>query len=342
MITAVGIVITYASLFGLRREVFGLRPYKTQRAKSCPLALRRPGGFADGTARFHAGQCARRAGLSDIDYRAGSARRGAVARVDERRELSRYLVSALVFVGLLGTFAGLIITINGVKDAIQAIDINASFASFILQLDEPLRGMGTAFSSSLFGLGCSLGLGFIELQASRAQNRFVDELEDWLSAMARIGGDGSVQADKEPSTTVRSSGFDADTLASFAQHQRLLARAEADRIVLNNNLVSLVEVLDGIKTRFTGEQELLTRLVEQQEITQSALQHLAALAQSQAEQSDMHPLATQLEALGVQLAELSESPDARQESRHDLLQQALSNITHSLHRIQAQAREESE
>jgi ABC-type Fe2+-enterobactin transport system substrate-binding protein len=56
----------------------------------------------------------------------------------------------------------------------------------------------------------------------------------------------------------------------------------------------------------------------------------------------MHPLATQLEALGVQLAELSESLDARQESRHDLLQQALSNITHSLHRIQAQAREESE
>ena len=112
--------------------------------------------------------------------------------------------------------------------------------------------------------------------------------------------------------------------------------------MLNNNLVTLVEVLDGIKTRFTGEQELLTRLVEQQEITQSALQHLAALAQSQAEQSDMHPLATQLEVLGVQLAELSESLDARQESRHDLLQQALSNITHSLHRIQARAREESE
>ena len=342
MITAVGIVITYASLFGLRREVLWVEALQNPAGEELPVgpqAARRLSLMAPLASMLGNAQ-------DEPVYLTSTTVRvlldGVQSRVDERRELSRYLVSALVFVGLLGTFAGLIITINGVKDAIQAIDINASFASFILQLDEPLRGMGTAFSSSLFGLGCSLGLGFIELQASRAQNRFVDELEDWLSAMARIGGDGSVQADKEPSATVRSSGFDADTLASFAQHQRLLARAEADRIVLNNNLVSLVEVLDGIKTRFTGEQELLTRLVEQQEITQSALQHLAALAQSQAEQSDMHPLATQLEALGVQLAELSESLDARQESRHDLLQQALSNITHSLHRIQARAREESE
>ena len=112
-------------------------------------------------------------------------------RMDEGREMGRYIGNLLVFLGLLGTFWGLLQTVNAVGDTISGLatqggDAEDAIGQLIANLKEPLSGMGTAFSSSLFGLGGSLVIGFLDLQAGQAQNRFYSDLEDWLSGMATV------------------------------------------------------------------------------------------------------------------------------------------------------------
>lgn len=106
-------------------------------------------------------------------------------RLDEARDISRYMTGLLVFLGLLGTFWGLIETVSSVGGVIQGLktggDAGSMFDSLREGLAAPLSGMGISFSSSLFGLAGSLMLGFLDLQSSQAQNRFYTELEDWLS-----------------------------------------------------------------------------------------------------------------------------------------------------------------
>jgi hypothetical protein len=106
-------------------------------------------------------------------------------RLDEARDISRYMTGLLVFLGLLGTFWGLIETVGSVGHVIDSLkiggDAGAVFDSLKEGLAAPLSGMGISFSSSLFGLAGSLILGFLDLQSSQAQNRFYTDLEDWLS-----------------------------------------------------------------------------------------------------------------------------------------------------------------
>ncbi|MGF1649210.1 MAG: flagellar motor protein MotA [Hyphomicrobiaceae bacterium] len=113
------------------------------------------------------------------------------SRLDEARDTGRYLVGLLVFLGLLGTFWGLLATIQAVGGTIAALDTTVGDSAVVFQelksgLAKPLEGMGTAFASSLFGLSGSLVLGFLELQANQAQNRFYNELEEWLSGITEL------------------------------------------------------------------------------------------------------------------------------------------------------------
>ncbi len=119
-------------------------------------------------------------------------------RLDEARDTGRYLVGLLVFLGLLGTFWGLLDTINSVGTTINSLDTKGTDSVLMFEelksgLSGPLRGMGTAFSSSLMGLGGSLVLGFLDLQTSHAHNRFYNELEEWLSGITELtpGGEQS-------------------------------------------------------------------------------------------------------------------------------------------------------
>jgi hypothetical protein len=120
------------------------------------------------------------------------------SRLDEARDTGRYIVGLLVFLGLLGTFWGLLSTLQSVAAAIGSLDpkdganVNV-FSELKAGLTKPLEGMGTAFSSSLLGLAGSLVIGFLELQASHAHNRFYNELEEWLSGITELTP-GSVSA----------------------------------------------------------------------------------------------------------------------------------------------------
>ena len=120
-------------------------------------------------------------------------------RLDEARDISRYMTGLLVFLGLLGTFWGLIETVGSVGKVIDGLkvggDAGALFDTLKEGLAAPLGGMGISFSSSLFGLAGSLILGFLDLQSSQAQNRFYTDLEDWLASTVReYAGDTSAGA----------------------------------------------------------------------------------------------------------------------------------------------------
>jgi hypothetical protein len=116
---------------------------------------------------------------------------GIRSRLDESREISRYMVGLLIFLGLLGTFWGLLETISAVSTVIAGLEVTAQdvgtmFDELKAGLAGPLSGMGTAFSSSLFGLGGSLVLGFLDILAGHAQNRFFNGLEEWLSGVTQL------------------------------------------------------------------------------------------------------------------------------------------------------------
>ena len=113
-------------------------------------------------------------------------------RLDESREITRYMIGLLIFLGLLGTFWGLLKTVSSVGGTIDALSqagqaSEAVFAQFLDDLREPINGMGTAFSSSLLGLAGSLVLGFLDLRAGQAQNRFYNHFEEYLSRASELG-----------------------------------------------------------------------------------------------------------------------------------------------------------
>lgn len=113
------------------------------------------------------------------------------ARMAESGAFTRYFGRLLIFLGLLGTFYGLLLVVSDVGDAVRAVSATATgqaadATALMAAIEEPIQGMGTAFASSLFGLAGSLVIGFLELQASRAQNRFYNEIEEWLSSISRL------------------------------------------------------------------------------------------------------------------------------------------------------------
>jgi hypothetical protein len=146
-------------------------------------------------------------------------------RLDEARDISRYMTGLLVFLGLLGTFWGLIETVGSVGKVIDGLkvggDAGALFETLKGGLAAPLGGMGISFSSSLFGLAGSLILGFLDLQSSQAQNRFYTDLEDWLATTVREYGSETPAGDMQAAmdrlrTTVEEGGSSRSTTAAMA------------------------------------------------------------------------------------------------------------------------------
>jgi hypothetical protein len=168
-------------------------------------------------------------------------------RLDEARDISRYMTGLLVFLGLLGTFWGLIETVGSVGKVIDGLkvggDAGALFDTLKEGLAAPLGGMGISFSSSLFGLAGSLILGFLDLQSSQAQNRFYTDLEDWLA------------------TTVR--GYSSETGGASGELEAAVDRLRAAMEEGGGNratttaMASLAEAIQGLVTHMRTEQQMI-------------------------------------------------------------------------------------
>ena len=200
------------------------------------------------------------------------------SRLDESRDMSRYLIGLLIFLGLLGTFWGLLETVGAVGDTIGSLSIAAGdFASVFSDLKEglqsPLNGMSIAFSSSLFGLAGSLVLGFLELQASHAQNRFYNDLEEWLSSYTRLSS-GAGLAEGDQSVPAYVQALLEQTADSLESLQRTIARSEEGRGAAQNTLLALADKLSILTDQMKAEQGLMVRLAENQMEIRPVLQSL--------------------------------------------------------------------
>src|SRR5882672_2630900 len=233
---------------------------------------------------------------------------GIASRLDETRETSRYLIGLLVFLGLLGTFYGLLETVRSVGGVIGSLnigsgDLTRAFADLKAGLESPLHGMATAFSASLFGLAGSLVLGFLDLQAGQAQNRFYNDLEEWLSTYTRLssgqlgdGGEGSVPAYIQ--------ALLEQTADSMENLQRILARGEEGRIVANATLASLTDRLGVFGEQMKAGQMLMVRLAENQLELKPSLTRLADVAEGSLGHDDV--LRNHMRNIEAYLARLTE------------------------------------
>lgn len=204
---------------------------------------------------------------------------GIQSRIEESHDISRYLIGLLIFLGLLGTFWGLLGTVSAVGDTIASLSGAAGEPAGLFEelkqgLNAPLAGMGTAFSSSLFGLAGSLVLGFLELQAGQAHNRFVNDLEEWLSGVTRLSGGGGV-ADGEQSVPAYIQALLEKTADSLEQLQRTIARGENERKSIDQNLLTLTERIGTLTDQMRNEQTVFSRLVDTQTQMKAIMGQLA-------------------------------------------------------------------
>jgi len=257
-----GIIYIFRTVTVLAREVAWLEHF---RAGQPPISnIPEPRMLAPMASML--GDRSDRFSLSAISMR--SLLDGIAARLDESRDISRYMIGLLIFLGLLGTFWGLLQTIEAVSGVISELtvgskDLGPVFDDLKSGLQAPLSGMGTAFSSSLFGLAGSLVLGFLELQAGQAQNRFYNDLEDWLSGQTRLGT-GALSAESDQSVPAYVQALLEQTADSLENLQRTMQRGEESRIGANVSIIDLVGRLDTLTEQMKTEQDLMVKLAETQ------------------------------------------------------------------------------
>jgi len=265
----------------LRPEVIWLETYQTSRSRLAALPspkLLAPMAsmlaMREGRARGEARQVT----LSATGMR--SLLDGIASRLDESRELSRYMTGLLIFLGLLGTFWGLLKTVTSVSDVIGSMtlgngDMNLMFDQLKSGLARPLAGMGTAFSASMYGLAGALVLGFLDLTAGQAQNRFFNELEEWLAGLTRLSS--GLLSEGETSVPVYVQALLEQTAENMESLQRVLTRYEENRLQVDQAVMTLNERLGALADTMRANQHLMLRIAESQTALGPALNRLAEL-----------------------------------------------------------------
>ncbi len=207
------------------------------------------------------------------------------SRLDEARDLIRYLVGLLIFLGLLGTFWGLLETVTSVGEAIRGLDVTSAQSSSVFEelkngLQRPLAGMGLSFSSSLFGLAGSLILGFMDLKAAQAQNRFYHDLEDWLSTITDVQA-GTVDA-AGPGASAMPGFMRLDLQGLQRSLDRLGQQMEQGKGLAQSNgagpgtetIEQLADAVASLVAQMRDEQKMVRNWIQTQQVQQSEIQRL--------------------------------------------------------------------
>jgi len=204
------------------------------------------------------------------------------ARLEEGRDISRYLINVLIFLGLLGTFWGLLETVGSVGDAISTLNVGSEdfskvFDELKIGLEKPLAGMAIAFSSSLFGLSGSLILCFLDMQTGQAQNRFYMDLEEWLTTITKFSSSGPIGMSDHADHSVPAyvSALLEQTAESLDGLQRTLSRGEDKRGNAEAAMIAVSEKLAALTDQMRAEQDLMVKLVEGQMELKPVLQRMA-------------------------------------------------------------------
>jgi hypothetical protein len=252
-------------------------------------------------------------------------------RLDEHRDVSRYLVGLLIFLGLLGTFWGLLDTVSSAGKVIAGLqvggaDVGEVFERLKQNLQGPLAGMGTAFSSSLFGLGGALVLGFFDLQAGHAENRFFKEVEDWLAEATHLASPAFVEGEASgPAYIEALLEKSADSLEAL---ERLISRSEEERSGMREQLLVLTTRLAEVSDQIRAEQQLTKGLARQHQELQPLIARLTESIERGADsQEGLHEHLRSQEAA---LRGIAQGGSAAQRELLDELRQELRLMTRAL------------
>ncbi|MBX3578994.1 MAG: MotA/TolQ/ExbB proton channel family protein [Rhizobiaceae bacterium] len=253
----VGILLAFMQVLRLFREVRWVNSFRAGSETTQPVLLAPMKALLSRSSTVALSTSSMRSMLDSI-----------ATRLDESRDITRYLTGLLVFLGLLGTFWGLLATIGSIGDTIRALDPGSGDANDVLEalksgLAAPLAGMGTAFSSSLFGLAGSLVVGFLDLQAGRAQTRFYTELENWLSSVTDLSSDMQV-------VETGKSG-NSDEFRSLTERLRSIQEAGGSNQRVAQAMANLADGISGLVKNMRNEQQIMRDWVEAQSEEQKAL-----------------------------------------------------------------------
>jgi len=263
IVLAIGIILTFRQVIRLYPEVAWVNNF---RIADPGLALERHPTLLAPMAAILGGERSGRMSISQQTMR--HLLDSIATRLDEARDISRYMTGLLVFLGLLGTFWGLIETVGSVGKVIDGLkvggDAGALFDTLKEGLAAPLGGMGISFSSSLFGLAGSLILGFLDLQSSQAQNRFYTDLEDWLATTVRhYGADGAPSGD----------------LSAALDKLRVAVEDGGGSRGTTTAMANLAEAIQGLVAHMRTEQQMIREWAdgqgEQNREIRRLLEHLA-------------------------------------------------------------------
>ena len=328
MVFFIGVGTCFNQALSLIYSVQWIEGFTTQRAgheNSKPPQLLAPlAGLLRGRgARTQLGSAASRSILDSISM-----------RIDEQRELTRYITNMLIFLGLLGTFYGLATTVPALVQTIQSLSpaegesVVDTFSRLQKGLEGQLNGMGIAFASSLLGLAGSLLVGLLEVFSSRGQNRFYGELEDWLSSITRVGfAGGEGEGTGEQSMLGAMMDQMSEQMDGMARMYSQTSQGQAD---VETHLIKLTSTIEKLTHKLDqGQTEALERVAASQE------KMLARMGQGGGEGLDAESR-SRLRSIDVQMLRiLEEVSSGRQESigeiRSDLnnLSKAISSMARS-------------
>ena len=261
-VLCIGIILSFHRVIRLFPEVRWVNSF---RRADPGLALAREPTLLAPMAAMLGGERVGRVAISAQTMRAFLDSLG--TRLDEARDISRYLTGLLVFLGLLGTFWGLIETVGSVGGIINGLkvggDADTVFDALKQGLAAPLGGMGISFSSSLFGLAGSLVLGFLDLQTSQAQNRFYTELEDWLSTTVY----------DQAAEPIVAAGGTTEVRSAIDRMREALSEGGAGKNA-TNAMSSLAEAIQGLVQHMRTEQQMIRDWADAQAAQQNDIRRL--------------------------------------------------------------------
>lgn len=263
----IGVGFAFRRVLDLKVEIEWIKAFKRHESGTVSIT---PRLMAPAAAQL-AAQNEGRMRLSAMSMRA--VLDGIASRLEESREISRYFTQLLIFLGLLGTFWGLLGTIGAIGGTINGLSVDGSDMALMFDelkagLEAPLSGMGTAFSSSLFGLAGSLIMGFMDLQASQAQTRFYNDVEDWLASVTQLSRGENVEGASNPSSYM--TALMEQTADGIDRLQRTLKQSEDARadgqqamISIAESLAALADKIDAQTAHLTGNQNAEQRLADE-------------------------------------------------------------------------------
>ncbi|MCJ9427912.1 hypothetical protein [Kordiimonas marina] len=284
----IGMLFAYRRVFDLKPEIEWIKAFKRQEAAASSVS---PKLMAPAASLLSA-QAEGSMRLSTLSMR--SVLDGIASRLEESREISRYFTSLLIFLGLLGTFWGLLGTISAIGGTIKGLSVSGGgdmalmFDELKAGLEAPLSGMGTAFSSSLFGLAGSLTLGFLDLQASQAQTRFYNAVEDWLASVTHLSRGEMSEGVSSPSAYM--TALMEQTADGIEKLERTIKHGEESRAEAQAAMGAIAESLSALSDRMTVQADQAKRTEETSKALAVAIEKLAAGQMAAHEPKEVPPV----------------------------------------------------